>query len=66
MKLTSDTRKTLQNYTLLINASRREAGLSTLNTTQVLDDICFYLKCQNVVYIGGAYIPQTEIKKLEK
>jgi hypothetical protein len=51
---------------LLINASRREAGLSSRNTTQILDDICFYLKCQNAVYLGGAYIAQAGIKKLDK
>ena len=66
MKLTSETRETLQHYKLLINASRREAGLSSRNTTQILDDICFYLKCQNAVYLGGAYIAQAGIKKLDK
>ncbi|MGP6444842.1 hypothetical protein [Rahnella aceris] len=66
MKLTSETRETLQHYKLLINAYRREAGLSPLNTTQILDDICFYLKCQNAVYLGGAYIRQAGIKKLDK
>ncbi|WP_421671681.1 hypothetical protein [Rahnella sp. EDr1-12] len=66
MKLTSETRETLQHYKLLINASRSEAGLSSLNTTQILDDICFYLKCQNAVYLGGAFIQQAGIKKLDK
>ncbi|PKE27466.1 hypothetical protein CWS43_26855 [Rahnella sp. AA] len=66
MKLTSETRETLQHYKSLINASRREAGLSPLNTTQILDDICTYLKYQNAVYIGGAYIAQAGVKKLDK
>ena len=66
MKLTPDTRETLQHYKLLINAYRREAGLSPLNTTQILDDICFYLKCQNAVYISGADISQAAIKNLDK
>jgi hypothetical protein len=51
---------------LLINASRREAELSPLNTTQILDDICAYLKYQNAVYLGGAFIQQAGIKKLNK
>ncbi|KQN57264.1 hypothetical protein ASE99_22990 [Serratia sp. Leaf51] len=66
MKLTSETRETLQHYKSLINASRREAGLSPLNTTQILDDICAYLKYQNAVYIGGAFIQQAGIKKFDK
>lgn len=66
MKLTSETRETLQHYKSLINASRREAGLSPRNTTQILDDICTYLKYQNAVYIGGAYIQQAGIKNLDK
>lgn len=66
MKLTSETRETLQHYKSLINASRREAGLSPLNTTQVMEDICTYLKYQNAVYIGGAFIQQAGIKKLDK
>lgn len=66
MKLTSETRETLKHYKMLINASRCEAGLSPLNTTQILDDICAYLKYQNAVYLGGAFIQQAGIKKLDK
>lgn len=66
MKLTSETRETLKHYKMLINAYRREFGLSPLNTTQILDDICAYLKYQNAVYIGGAFIQQAGIKKLDK
>jgi hypothetical protein len=50
----------------LLAGSRRGAGLSPLNTTQLLDDIFFYLKCQSTVYLGGAFIQQAGIKKLDK
>lgn len=62
MQMTSDTRETLQHYKALINASRREAGLSTLNTPRILEEICLFLKYQDTLYIGSAFIRQDGAK----
>lgn len=58
MTLTPYSRDVLRHYRQMINAARKEAGLSPLTTAQVLDDICEYLKHQPALYIGGQYIRQ--------
>lgn len=59
MKISPETREILSQYKARINAQRREHGLRTLNTAQVIDEICDYLRYQPAVYIGGAYLRQS-------
>lgn len=58
MTLSPYARDVLRHYRTRINAQRKAAGLSPLTTSQVLDDMCEYLKYQPAVYIGGQYIRQ--------
>ncbi|MEA9392669.1 hypothetical protein SJI19_19375 [Acerihabitans sp. TG2] len=66
MKLTSDTQEILRHYKAVVNASRRESELPTRNTTQILDEICSYMKCQSAVFICGVFIQQPGRKSDDK
>lgn len=58
MKLAPETREILRQYKAVINARRRENGQSALRTEQVIDEICYYMTCQNSVFLCGQFIRQ--------